>query len=105
MYCLAELTEFAAFIALRIKAPDLKRPYRIPLPTWGCVLMLLPASVLLLVILALPIIQGDWQVGFQFVMALPALQCSFPSRFGSAGLEGDLCGNLFYKVSRFKRHF
>ena len=63
VYCLAELTEFAAFIALRIRAPDLKRPYRIPLPTWGCVIMLLPASVLLLVILALPIIQGDWQVG------------------------------------------
>lgn len=62
VYCLAELTEFAAFIALRIKAPDLKRPYRIPLPTWACVLMLLPASVLLLVILVLPIIQGDWQV-------------------------------------------
>ena len=56
VYCLAELTEFAAFIWLRIKAPDLYRPYRVPLPTWGCVLMLLPASGLLLTILALPVI-------------------------------------------------
>ena len=62
VYCLAELTEFAAFIALRYKAPDLRRPYQVPLPTWGCILMLLPASLLLLVILALPIIHGDWQV-------------------------------------------
>jgi hypothetical protein len=28
IYCLAELLEFAAFIALRINAPDLPRPYR-----------------------------------------------------------------------------
>lgn len=62
VYCLAELTEFAAFIALRIKAPDLRRPYRVPLPTWGCILMLLPASILLGVILVLPIINRDWQV-------------------------------------------
>ena len=59
VYCLAELTEFAAFIALRIKAPDLRRPYRIPLPTWACILMLLPASILLAVILILPVIKGD----------------------------------------------
>lgn len=62
IYCLAELTEFAAFIALRIRAPDLVRPFRVPLPTWGCIIMLLPASILLLVILLLPVIQGDWQV-------------------------------------------
>ena len=62
VYCLAELTEFAAFIWLRIKAPDLYRPYRVPLPTWACALMLLPATLLLLTILALPIINLDWQV-------------------------------------------
>lgn len=28
IYCLAELLEFAAFIALRITAPHLPRPYR-----------------------------------------------------------------------------
>lgn len=64
IYCLAELTEFAAFIALRYRAPDLVRPYRVPLPTWACVLMLLPASLLLLVILLLPVVQGNWQVRF-----------------------------------------
>lgn len=62
VYCLAELLEFAAFIALRYKAPDLVRPYRVPLPNWACVLMLVPATGLLLVILVLPVIQGSWQV-------------------------------------------
>ncbi len=47
MYCLSELLEFAAFIWLRIKAPQLHRPFRIPLPTWAVVIMLLPASCLL----------------------------------------------------------
>ena len=47
IYCLGELLEFAAFIWLRIKAPDLYRPYRVPLPTWGVILMLMPAVSLL----------------------------------------------------------
>ena len=62
VYCLAELTEFAAFIWLRISAPDLHRPYRVPLPTWACVVMLLPASALLLTLLVLPILELDWLV-------------------------------------------
>lgn len=62
IYCLAELLEFAAFVWLRIKAPHLPRPYRIPLPTWGVILMLLPASTLLLVVLFLPFINGNWVV-------------------------------------------
>ena len=47
IYCLAELLEFAAFVWLRVKAPNLHRPYRVPLPTWGLILMLLPANALL----------------------------------------------------------
>ena len=63
VYCLAELTEFAAFVWLRIAAPELHRPYRVPLPTWACAIMLLPASALLLTLLALPILRLDWLVG------------------------------------------
>ena len=47
IYCLAELLEFAAFVWLRIKSPNLHRPYRVPLPTWGLILMVLPANCLL----------------------------------------------------------
>jgi hypothetical protein len=60
IYCMAELLEFAAFVWLRVKAPDLPRPYRVPLPTWGLVLMLLPATALLLALLAMPLAAGKW---------------------------------------------
>ncbi|GFR49932.1 hypothetical protein Agub_g12036, partial [Astrephomene gubernaculifera] len=81
IYCLAELLEFAAYVWLRVKRPDLPRPYRVPLPVWGLILMLLPASLLLLVVLALPFINRDlptvaWTLGavaLGFVM-YPALQ-------------------------------
>lgn len=81
IYCMAELLEFAAFVWLRIKQPDLPRPYRVPLPTWGVVVMLLPATVLLMVVLAIPFVTLDvrtcsWTLGAMalgFVM-YPALQ-------------------------------
>jgi len=72
IYCLAELLEFAAFIWLRIKAPGLHRPYRVPLPTWALVLMLLPASALLLTVLALPLINLDY-MNIAFTAAAAAL--------------------------------
>lgn len=60
IYCLAELLEFAAVVYLRYKAPDLPRPYKIPLPAWGVALMLTPATVLLVVLLVLPVVAGNW---------------------------------------------
>ena len=62
VYCLAELTEFAAFIHLRIAAPALRRPFRVPLPTWGCALMLAPATALLLTLIAQPLLDADLMV-------------------------------------------
>lgn len=62
VYCMAELLEFLAFLWLRIKYPDLNRPFRVPLSTMGCVAMLTPAMLLLGLMLLLPIIQGQWEV-------------------------------------------
>lgn len=62
VYCLAQLLEFAAFIALRVRAPRLARPFRVPLGTVGCALMLLPAATLLLTLLALPFIERNWSM-------------------------------------------
>jgi amino acid transporter len=59
VYCLAELLEFAAFIWLRIKAPQLPRPYRVPFGTVGCILMLLPATVLLVSACAVCVLASD----------------------------------------------
>ena len=62
VYCLAELLEFGAFIALRVRAPRLARPFRVPLGTVGCVLMLTPATILLVGLLLLPIIERNWRL-------------------------------------------
>ncbi|MDE3235260.1 MAG: APC family permease [Bacteroidota bacterium] len=47
------LLEFISLLALRIKAPDEKRPFKIPLNNWGIAIMiLLPLSVLLIALIA-----------------------------------------------------
>ena len=61
VYALSELLEFAAFIWLRIKEPDLPRPYKIPLPTWALCIMILPSTALLIFILVIPVFTGDWK--------------------------------------------
>ncbi|KAH0880280.1 hypothetical protein HID58_067674 [Brassica napus] len=47
------LLEFAAFVKLRIKKPDLNRPYRIPLNTFGTLLLCLPPSLLVILVMVL----------------------------------------------------
>eukprot|EP00241_Pyramimonas_parkeae_P002912 CAMPEP_0114259038 /NCGR_PEP_ID=MMETSP0058-20121206/19665_1 /TAXON_ID=36894 /ORGANISM="Pyramimonas parkeae, CCMP726" /LENGTH=518 /DNA_ID=CAMNT_0001374029 /DNA_START=233 /DNA_END=1789 /DNA_ORIENTATION=- len=53
LYCLAELLEFAAFVRLRIIAPDLNRPFRIPLGTAGIVAILLFPVAFIIVIMCM----------------------------------------------------
>lgn len=62
VYCMAELLEFIAFISLRIHYPDLNRPYKIPLSTVGCIIMIAPATMLLGIMLMLPVLRGQWEV-------------------------------------------
>ena len=52
-YSLALLIEYCAFIKLRISKPDLYRPYRVPINTVGCVILLLPCVCATLFIMAL----------------------------------------------------
>ncbi|PKU68039.1 putative polyamine transporter [Dendrobium catenatum] len=51
LYCFGMILEFIAFIKLRIKCPSAPRPYKVPLDTLGCTLMLIPPTVLILVVL------------------------------------------------------
>eukprot|EP00754_Rhynchopus_humris_P040095 Rhum_TRINITY_DN23143_c0_g1::Rhum_TRINITY_DN23143_c0_g1_i1::g.177125::m.177125 len=53
LYCIAELLEFSAFIKLRVSRPDLHRPFRIPLGTFGCVMLLLPGTLLIFALMYL----------------------------------------------------
>ena len=62
VYCMAELLEFVAFIWLRVKYPILHRPFKVPLSTIGCVIMLTPAFCLLTLMLALPVVRGEHHV-------------------------------------------
>ncbi|GMI50769.1 hypothetical protein TeGR_g6980 [Tetraparma gracilis] len=53
LYVFSLFMEFAAFIALRINAADIDRPYMIPIGTVGCCIMLLPAVVFLVIMIVL----------------------------------------------------
>eukprot|EP00250_Pteridium_aquilinum_P013813 c21588_g1_i1 orf=383-1924(-) len=53
LYCLGMLLEFAAFIWLRVKQPELPRPYKVPLNTACAILMCIPPSALLVLVMCL----------------------------------------------------
>eukprot|EP00890_Picochlorum_soloecismus_P000529 jgi/Picsp_1/1477/NSC_04955-R1_neutral amino acid transport protein len=78
VYCMAELLEFVAFIWLRVKYPDLHRPFKIPLSTGGCIAMLVPAFFLLTVMLLLPVIRGQVEIVFFTFLAILAGSGLYP---------------------------
>lgn len=41
-YALALVLEYAAFVKLRYTNPNMERPYRVPIPNWAAVLLVLP---------------------------------------------------------------
>ncbi|KAK3193005.1 hypothetical protein Dsin_024315 [Dipteronia sinensis] len=53
LYAIGMLLEFAAFIKLRIKKPDLHRPYKVPLKTFGVTMLCLLPAVLLVLVMCL----------------------------------------------------
>lgn len=53
VYCFAQTLEFAAFLQLRRKFPDLIRPYKIPLGLWGLYAMLFCPILFLIFIISL----------------------------------------------------
>ncbi|KAF8728818.1 hypothetical protein HU200_018101 [Digitaria exilis] len=58
LYSLGMLLEFAAFIWLRVKRPDLSRPYRIPMRLPGAVALCLVPSAFLVFVMAI----AGWKV-------------------------------------------
>ncbi|XP_073220654.1 probable polyamine transporter At3g19553 [Cicer arietinum] len=53
LYAIGMLLEFAAFITLRLKKPNLCRPYRVPLQTFWAVMLCVPPSLLLILVMCL----------------------------------------------------
>lgn len=57
LYAVGMLFEFAAFIKLRIDKPDLHRPYKVPLDTFGAAMLCLPPVLLLILVMCLASLQ------------------------------------------------
>ncbi|KAJ8763441.1 hypothetical protein K2173_002324 [Erythroxylum novogranatense] len=53
LYAVGMLVEFAAFIVLRIKTPELHRPNKVPPQTFGVTLLCLPPALLLVLVMCL----------------------------------------------------
>ncbi|ONK64770.1 uncharacterized protein A4U43_C07F29730 [Asparagus officinalis] len=53
LYAIGMLLEFAAFIKLRFKKPDLDRPYKVPVGNIGAILISLPPMFLLVLVMCL----------------------------------------------------
>ncbi|KAL9224753.1 hypothetical protein vseg_000762 [Gypsophila vaccaria] len=53
LYSIAMLLELAAFLKLRIMSPDLHRPYKVPLQTFGCIILCTPPTILLVLVMCL----------------------------------------------------
>ncbi|KAK6159232.1 hypothetical protein DH2020_006546 [Rehmannia glutinosa] len=53
LYAIGMLFEFAAFLKLRIKKPQLHRPYKVPLETFGATILCLPPVFLLILVMCL----------------------------------------------------
>lgn len=52
-YSIALLMEYTAFLSLRIYQPNLPRPWKIPLNTFGCILFLMPTYFFIFLVLIL----------------------------------------------------
>ncbi|PKA62806.1 putative polyamine transporter [Apostasia shenzhenica] len=53
LYAIGMLLEFAAFVKLRVKKPDLQRPYKVPLSTFWAFMLCIPPSFLLVLVMCL----------------------------------------------------
>ena len=53
LYCFGMIMEFIAFVKLRMKYPAASRPYKIPIGTYGAILMCIPPTLLICVVLVL----------------------------------------------------
>ncbi|KAL3765240.1 hypothetical protein ACHAW5_010859 [Stephanodiscus triporus] len=69
-YAISVLLEYAAFIKLRLFYKELQRPYRIPIPDWAAVLIVIPPTLGIICIFA----TSNWYV---YVFSTGALLFSY----------------------------
>ncbi|WOL07798.1 putative polyamine transporter isoform X1 [Canna indica] len=99
LYSLGMLLEFAAFIKLRINKPDLHRPYRIPVETFGAVIICIPPTILLVLVMCLAstrtfIVSGSVMlVGFLLYPVVEHMRNKMWVKFINTALEPGICSN------------
>ncbi|KAK4800673.1 hypothetical protein SAY86_021160 [Trapa natans] len=70
LYSVGMILEFAAFIKLRVKKPDLLRPYRVPLGTLGATILCIPPTLLLTLVMCLASVKTFLVSGVVIVVGL-----------------------------------
>ncbi|KAF5183983.1 Polyamine transporter put1 [Thalictrum thalictroides] len=70
LYAIGMLLEFAAFIKLRITKPDLQRPYKVPLKTFGVTVICLPPAILLVLVMCLASLKTFFVSGFAIILGV-----------------------------------
>lgn len=70
LYSIGMLLEFAAFIKLRIKKPDLHRPYKVPFQTFGAIMLCVPPAVLLVLVMCLASLRTFFASGAVIIVGL-----------------------------------
>ncbi|CAL9089485.1 unnamed protein product [Musa textilis] len=99
LYSLGMLLEFAAFIKLRIKKPDLHRPYKIPVETFGAVIICVPPTILLVIVMCLAsmrtfIVSGSVMLGgFLLYPAIEHMRNKKCIKFLNTTLPPESCSN------------
>ena len=67
VYCLALLVEFATLVNLRKSCKDMPRPFRIPLGRFGLIVMVIPAVITVILMLAVPPMYGDFMAFYYMI--------------------------------------
>lgn len=70
LYAIGMLLEFAAFIILRIKKPDLQRPYKVPVQTFGATMLCLPPAFLLVLVMSLASLRTFFVSGAVIILGI-----------------------------------
>ena len=70
LYCFAQVIEFAAFLKLRMKYPNMERPYQIPLSTAGIAVMLLFPMAFAITMICISSTEALWIATITFLLGI-----------------------------------
>ena len=94
VYCLALLVEFATLINLRVKCPNMNRPFRIGLSVGGLCVMVFPAVCTVAAMLIVPPLYGEYMSTIYMVGGTVCVLLTYEIvEFGRRKAWFDFCDN------------